>query len=153
MNPDLATGAGMAVLSASVLVGDWFTTRWTLTRRTTSEPTEHPESDDLAVARAAGVLVTAEGVSSGQMAAAIAWHANRADDQAVDTVVDHVHCEGQCGRILCCCKPLHTTPRCSGTTEQACGHMSAFCESCAMASCSECRYEQLPSTWFGGEPR
>lgn len=107
-------------------------------------------------AAAVGILGYALGIAT----ARIAERRDRADDQTAiaaavgvladpPAIVDHVHCEGQCGLVLCNCLPLFDRPRCTGTVEQVCGHNNPLCEGCAQTWCIECLAELGPS-WIGG---
>jgi hypothetical protein len=73
----MVVGAAMVAVSAAGLVVGFVTTRWALQRQTNLEAARADIDDLVKVARAAGILLpTVEGGrSSGQMAAAIAFHA------------------------------------------------------------------------------
>lgn len=146
MSPDLVVVAGMAAVGVAAYAVSYTTTRTTLAA-TTGHPTT---SEDLvAIAQAVGVLVNDDGISSGVMAARIAWHTQPRPH--VPEVLDHTLCEGDCGNVICCCRPLHGRDRCEGTVEQACGHQTPLCEDCARAFCGDCLVEWLTGFgWYGG---
>lgn len=157
MNPDVVVGAGMVAAAAAGWGAFELGVHLALTQPASLEP--ESVSDDLAVARAVGVLVPADGGrSSGQMAADIARLSSKAAGEAIDRafwkaageagVLDHVLCEGMCGQVLCCCRPFDG-PRCAGTVEQVCGHLNPLCADCSLRECVPCLGESTDH-WFGG---
>lgn len=115
------------MITLGLILYAWAVTAWAIIATCASIEAQHRAdaahlhwlTDELAVARAAGVLLP----------------------------LDHTLCEGGCRRVLCCCRPLHTTPRCPGTVEQVCGHLNPLCEECAVRECDPCLADLSP---FGG---
>lgn len=130
MTADMLTGATIITASLTAWATAWALTRWTITHPTIITIVDNRINDMLAVAEAAGVLTPSIPRDDG-------------------VVLDHVLCEGGCGRTLCCCRPLHTSPRCEGTVAQVCGHLNPLCEGCAVAECDPCLSEAT-TDWFGG---